>query len=127
MDEITSRLRFLHEVGLDYVTLDRPAPTLSGGELQRARLASHLGGGLLGICYILDEPTIGLHPRDTQRLLGALRGLQTRGNTVVVVEHDEAVMRHADYSSTSAPAPASRAADYSLRAPLPKFSPARPQ
>jgi excinuclease ABC subunit A len=95
--EITSRLGFLQEVGLEYLTLDRPAPTLSGGELQRARLATHLGGGLLGVCYILDEPTIGLHPRDTQRLIGALRGLQARGNTVVVVEHDETVIRQADY------------------------------
>jgi len=95
--EISQRLHFLREVGLGYLTLDRPAPTLSGGELQRARLAAHLGGGLLGVFYILDEPTIGLHPRDTTRLLGALRGLQERGNTVLVVEHDEAVMRHADY------------------------------
>src|SRR5262249_35790472 len=67
--EIQHRLRFLEEVGLGYLTLDRPAPTLSGGELQRARLATHLGGGLLGVCYILDEPTIGLHPRDTDRLI----------------------------------------------------------
>lgn len=97
VQEILHRLRFLNEVGLGYLTLDRPAPTLSGGELQRARLATHLGGGLLGVCYILDEPTIGLHPRDTGRLIGALRGLQTRGNTVIVVEHDEAVMRQADF------------------------------
>ncbi len=95
--EITHRLHFLQEVGLGYLTLDRPAPTLSGGEAQRARLATYLGAGLLGVCYILDEPTIGLHPRDTARLLAALRGLQTGGNTVVVVEHDEAVMRAADY------------------------------
>src|SRR5262249_41672930 len=87
--EILQRLRFLHEVGLGYVTLDRPAPTLSGGESQRARLAAYLGTGLLGVCYILDEPTIGLHPADTGRLLAALRGLQARGNTVVVVEHDQ--------------------------------------
>src|SRR5262245_9017791 len=97
LTEILHRLRFLDEVGLGYLTLDRPAPTLSGGELQRARLATHLGGGLLGVCYILDEPTIGLHPRDTGRLIAALRGLQHRGNTVIVVEHDEAVMRQADY------------------------------
>jgi excinuclease ABC subunit A len=95
--EVLHRLRFLQEVGLGYLTLDRPAPTLSGGESQRARLATHLGTGLLGVCYILDEPTVGLHPRDTHRLLGALRGLQQRGNTVVVVEHDEAVIRAADY------------------------------
>jgi excinuclease ABC subunit A len=95
--EILHRLRFLQEVGLGYLTLDRPAPTLSGGESQRARLATHLGTGLLGVCYILDEPTVGLHPRDTGRLLRALRGLQERGNTVVVVEHDEAVIRAADH------------------------------
>ncbi len=97
LHEITQRLRFLLEVGLGYLTLDRPAPTLSGGELQRARLATQLGGGLLGVFYILDEPTIGLHPRDTASLLDAMRGLVRRGNTVLVVEHDEAVMRAADY------------------------------
>jgi excinuclease ABC subunit A len=95
--EIMHRLRFLQEVGLGYLTLDRPVPTLSGGETQRARLATHLGAGLLGVCYILDEPTVGLHPRDTDRLLAALRGLQARGNTVLVVEHDEEVIRQADY------------------------------
>jgi excinuclease ABC subunit A len=95
--EIASRLRFLREVGLGYVTLDRPAVTLSGGELQRARIATQLGGGLLGVCCILDEPTAGLHPRDTARLLAALRRLQEHGNTLLVVEHDEAVMREADW------------------------------
>ncbi|MCI0637447.1 MAG: ATP-binding cassette domain-containing protein [Gemmataceae bacterium] len=95
--EIEQRLHFLCEVGLDYLTLDRPAPTLSGGELQRARLASHLGGGLLGVCYILDEPTKGLHPRDTVRLLQALADLRDRGNTLIVVEHDETVVRGADW------------------------------
>jgi excinuclease ABC subunit A len=95
--ETLHRLHFLQEVGLGYLTLDRPAPTLSGGELQRARLATHLGAGLLGVCYVLDEPTVGLHPRDTDRLLRALRGLQERGNTVLVVEHDEEVIRQADY------------------------------
>jgi excinuclease ABC subunit A len=95
--EITTRLHFLGEVGLGYLTLDRPAPTLSGGELQRARLATQLGGGLRGVCYILDEPTLGLHPRDTQRLLEALDVLLKRGNSLLVVEHDEAVMRAADW------------------------------
>ncbi len=95
--EITTRLRFLDNIGLGYLTLDRPAPTLSGGELQRARLATYLGGGLRGVCYILDEPTMGLHPRDTDRLLRALRVLQERGNTVVVVEHDEMMIRQADW------------------------------
>jgi excinuclease ABC subunit A len=97
LTEITTRLRFLDSVGLGYLTLDRPAPALSGGELQRARLATYLGGGLRSVCYILDEPTMGLHPRDTDRLLRAVRILQERGNTVLVVEHDEAVIRHADW------------------------------
>ena len=83
--------------GSGYLTLDRPAETLSGGELQRVRLASGLGSGLVGVCYVLDEPSIGLHPRDNRRLIEALEGLQARGNTVVVVEHDEAIMRRADW------------------------------
>jgi len=95
--EIVARLDFLDSVGLDYLTLDRAADTLSGGELQRIRLASGIGSGLVGVCYILDEPSIGLHPRDNQRLLGALRNLQRQGNTVLVVEHDEAIMRQADH------------------------------
>lgn len=95
--EIVTRLHFLAEVGLGYLTLDRPASTLSGGELQRARLATRLGGGLRGVCFILDEPTLGLHPRDTRRLLDALRVLQQKGNSLLVVEHDESVMREADY------------------------------
>lgn len=97
LGEIEHRLHFLQEVGLGYLTLDRPAQSLSGGEAQRARLATHLGGGLLGVCYILDEPTLGLHPRDTERLLAALRGLQAAGNTVIAVEHDAAVIRAADW------------------------------
>ncbi|MFW6124766.1 MAG: excinuclease ABC subunit UvrA, partial [Pirellulales bacterium] len=95
--EITARLAFLQKVGVAYLTLDRPAATLSGGEIQRVRLASGLGSGLVGVCYVLDEPSIGLHPRDNDRLIGALRDLQQRGNTVVVVEHDEAIMRRADW------------------------------
>jgi excinuclease ABC subunit A len=95
--EIVSRLEFLDNVGLEYITLDRPAATLSGGELQRVRLASGLGSGLVGVCYVLDEPSIGLHPRDNSRLIASLRNLQTRGNTVVVVEHDETIMRQADW------------------------------
>ncbi len=94
--EIGKRLRFLERVGLDYLTLDRPADTLSGGELQRVRLATGIGSGLIGVCYVLDEPSIGLHSRDNQRLIEALRDLQTQGNTVLVVEHDEAMMRAAD-------------------------------
>ncbi|MEE8451971.1 MAG: ABC-ATPase UvrA, partial [Thermoguttaceae bacterium] len=95
--EIASRLEFLDTVGLEYLSLDRPAETLSGGELQRVRLATGLGSGLVGVCYVLDEPSIGLHPRDNNRLIDALRNLQARGNTVVVVEHDETIMRRADW------------------------------
>ena len=94
--EIRSRLEFLEDVGLGYLTLDRGAPTLSGGEAQRIRLAAQLGSNLQGVCYVLDEPTIGLHPRDNQILLGALAKLSERGNTLVVVEHDEDTIRRAD-------------------------------
>jgi excinuclease ABC subunit A len=97
ISEITARLRFLEKVGLDYVTLDRASDTLSGGELQRLRLASGIGSGLAGILYILDEPSIGLHPRDNQRLIDALRDLLAGDNTILVVEHDEAMMRQADW------------------------------
>ncbi len=97
VSEIVKRLDFMERVGVDYLTLDRPADTLSGGELQRVRLATGIGSGLVGVCYVLDEPSIGLHPRDNQRLIDALRGLQTQGNTVLVVEHDEAMMRQADH------------------------------
>ena len=95
--EIISRLAFLDQVGLNYLTLDRPADTLSGGELQRVRLATGIGSGLVGVCYVLDEPSIGLHPRDNDRLIAALRDLQSQGNTVLVVEHDAAMMLQADY------------------------------
>ena len=97
LSEIAARLAFLDKVGLGYLTLDRPAGTLSGGELQRVRLASGLGSGLVGVCYVLDEPSVGLHPRDNQRLIDALGDLQARGNSVVVVEHDETIMRRADW------------------------------
>ncbi|MBW8884429.1 MAG: ABC-ATPase UvrA, partial [Planctomycetia bacterium] len=97
LHEITSRLKFLQNVGLDFLTLDRPSDTLSGGELQRVRLATGIGSGLAGILYILDEPSIGLHPRDNQRLIDALRDLLAADNTVLVVEHDEAMMRQADW------------------------------
>jgi len=95
--EITARLDSLDRLGLGYLTLDRPADTLSGGELRRVRLVSGLGSGLVGTCYVLDEPSIGLHGRDNQRLIDAVRQLQSRGNTVVVVEHDETMMRQADW------------------------------
>lgn len=95
--DIIRRLEYLQHVGLGYLTLDRSARTLSGGEFQRSRLAKCLGSGLTGACYILDEPTVGLHPRDTKRLIGSLRELRDQGNTVVVVEHDEEVIRAADH------------------------------
>lgn len=95
--EIQSRLEFLEEVGLGYLTLDRGSPTLSGGEAQRIRLAAQLGSNLQGVCYVLDEPTIGLHARDNQILLNALHKLGDKGNTLVVVEHDEDTIRRADH------------------------------
>lgn len=95
--ELESKLRFLDDVGLGYLTLDRAASTLSGGEAQRIRLATQLGSRLTGTIYVLDEPTIGLHPRDTDKLLGTLEGLRDLGNTLVVVEHDTEVMGAADY------------------------------
>ena len=97
VSEIKSRLSFLEDVGLGYLTLDRAAPTLSGGEAQRIRLAAQLGSNLQGVCYVLDEPTIGLHPRDNQILLNALQKLGASGNTLVVVEHDEDTIRRADH------------------------------
>jgi excinuclease ABC subunit A len=95
--ELRSRLAFLAQVGLSYLSLDRSAPTLSGGEAQRIRLASQLGSNLRGVCYILDEPTIGLHPRDNRVLLDTLEKLQAKGNTLVVVEHDEDTIRRASH------------------------------
>jgi excinuclease ABC subunit A len=95
--EIRERLRFLVDVGLDYLTLDRQADSLSGGEAQRIRLASQIGAGLVGVMYVLDEPSIGLHQRDNERLLGTLSRLRDLGNTVIVVEHDEDAIRAADH------------------------------
>ncbi|MCX7787276.1 MAG: excinuclease ABC subunit UvrA [Spirochaetes bacterium] len=97
LPELLSRLSFLEEVGLSYLSLDRSAPSLSGGESRRVRLAAQLGSNLRGVCYILDEPTIGLHSRDNERLLSTLRMLQNKGNTLVVVEHDEQTIRQADH------------------------------
>ena len=95
--EVGSRLGFLEDVGLDYLSLDRSANTLSGGEAQRIRLATQVGSGLTGVLYVLDEPSIGLHPRDNERLLGTLTKLRDLGNTLIVVEHDEDTMRAADW------------------------------
>ena len=95
--ELTSRLSFLVNVGFDYISLDRSAETLSGGEAQRIRLASQIGSGLVGVMYILDEPSIGLHQRDNERLLQTLQHLRDLGNTVIVVEHDEDAIMSADH------------------------------
>ncbi len=108
LKEIRGRLGFLSNVGLDYLTLDRTAPTLSGGESQRIRLAGQIGCGLVGVLYILDEPSIGLHPRDNDRLLDTLTALRDLGNTVVVVEHDEDTMRAADHIIDFGPGPGVR-------------------
>ena len=95
--EIQTRLDFLVNVGLDYLSLDQKASTLSGGEAQRIRLASQIGSGLVGVMYVLDEPTIGLHPRDTDRLISTLKRLRDLGNTVILVEHDLDTIRAADH------------------------------
>ncbi len=105
LPEIRERLKFLCEVGLGYLQLGRGVPTLSGGEAQRIRLAAQLGSNLSGVLYILDEPTIGLHARDNEQLLAALQKLKARGNSVLVVEHDEATMRRADYIIDLGPGP----------------------
>ena len=94
--EIGERLRFLVDVGLDYLTLERKADTLSGGEAQRIRLASQIGAGLVGVMYVLDEPSIGLHQRDNARLISTLKRLRDIGNSVIVVEHDEEAIMSAD-------------------------------
>ena len=95
--ELRSRLGFLLNLGLEYLTLDRSAVTLSGGEGQRVRLATQIGSALVGVLYILDEPSVGLHQRDSERLLRVLLDLRDRGNSVLLVEHDEQMIRSADY------------------------------
>ena len=102
--EISERLTFLVNVGLDYLTLNRSATTLSGGEAQRIRLATQVGSRLVGVLYVLDEPSIGLHPRDNSRLLDTLKGLRDLGNTVLVVEHDDETIREADWVIDLGPA-----------------------
>lgn len=104
IDEILGRLNFLKSVGLEYLTLDRVAGTLSGGEAQRIRLASQIGSGLTGVLYVLDEPTIGLHQRDNKKLIDTLKALRDLGNTVVVVEHDEEMMKQSDFMADFGPA-----------------------
>jgi excinuclease ABC subunit A len=108
LKEIRARLGFMCEVGLDYLTLDREASTLSGGESQRIRLATQVGSGLVGVLYVLDEPSIGLHQRDNDRLLNTLEGLRDLGNTLLVVEHDEETMRRADNVIDMGPGPGRR-------------------
>ncbi|EJN59484.1 excinuclease ABC subunit UvrA [Halogranum rubrum] len=108
LKEIRARLGFMTEVGLEYLTLDREASTLSGGESQRIRLATQVGSGLVGVLYVLDEPSIGLHQRDNDRLLNTLEGLRDLGNTLIVVEHDEETMRRADSIIDMGPGPGKR-------------------
>ena len=108
LKEIDGRLKFLMGIGLDYVTMDRTAQTLSGGEAQRVRLATQIGSGLTGVLYVCDEPTVGLHPHDDRRLINTLTRLRDMGNTVLVVEHDEAMMRSADFIADLGP----RAGEY---------------
>jgi excinuclease ABC subunit A len=110
--EIIARLKFLNNVGLDYLSLDRSADTLSGGEAQRIRLASQIGSGLTGVMYVLDEPSIGLHQRDNDRLIETLKHLRDIGNSVLVVEHDEDAIRTADYIVDMGRAPACTAASH---------------
>ncbi len=122
LKEIRGRLGFLVNVGLDYLTLDRTAPTLSGGESQRIRLAGQIGCGLVGVLYILDEPSIGLHPRDNQKLLDTLTQLRDKGNTVVVVEHDEDTMRAADTIVDFGPGPGVRGGELVAHGPAEKIA-----
>jgi excinuclease ABC subunit A len=118
LKEIRGRLGFLLRCGLDYLTLERSAPTLSGGESQRIRLAGQIGCGLVGVLYILDEPSIGLHPRDNAMLLGSLCELRDQGNTVVVVEHDEETMRAADHIVDFGPGPGVRGGEIVAQGPF---------
>ncbi len=113
--EVRNRLQFLVDVGLEYLTLGRPAPTLSGGESQRIRLASQIGSGLTGVLYVLDEPTIGLHPRDNRRLLAALQRLRDLGNTLLLVEHDREVIASADYLLDFGPGAGDRGGEITAR------------
>lgn len=121
LTEINNRIQYLMDVGLSYLTLNRAANTLSGGETQRIMLASQLGSGLVGSLYILDEPSIGLHPRDTGRMIGVLENLRDSGNTIVVVEHDEEVIRHADYIVDIGPEAGSRGGNVVFSGPAPEL------
>ncbi|WP_435196826.1 excinuclease ABC subunit UvrA [Natronomonas sp. EA1] len=118
LKEIRARLGFMEEVGLEYLTLDREASTLSGGESQRIRLATQVGSGLVGVLYVLDEPSIGLHQRDNDKLLNTLEGLRDLGNTLVVVEHDEATMWRADTVIDMGPGPGKRGGEVVVNGPV---------
>jgi len=119
--EVAQRLRFLLDVGVGYLTLDRSAPTISGGEAQRVRLASQIGSGLVGITYVLDEPSIGLHPSDNEKLIHTLHTLRDKGNTVVVVEHDEETLLAADYVVDFGPGPGVLGGKIVYQGPLEQF------
>src|ERR671918_2385040 len=116
--EIRSRLGFLVDVGLDYLTLSRTAGTLAGGEAQRIRLATQIGSGLVGVLYILDEPSIGLHQRDNKRLIDTLIRLRDLGNTLIVVEHDEATIRTADWIVDIGPGAGERGGEIVYEGPV---------
>jgi excinuclease ABC subunit A len=122
LKEIRARLQFLVDVGLDYLTLNRAAPTLAGGESQRIRLASQIGSGLVGVLYVLDEPSIGLHPRDNRRLLASLQRLRDLGNTVIVVEHDRDTMEAADLIVDFGPGPGIRGGRIVAAGDLPRIA-----
>jgi excinuclease ABC subunit A len=122
LTEITSRLKYLDEVGLGYLTLDRPARTLSGGEIERVNLTTCLGASLTNTLFVLDEPTVGLHPRDIHRLVGVMHGLRDKGNTLVVVEHEEAVMRAADQLLDIGPAAGIHGGELVYQGPVGEFA-----
>jgi excinuclease ABC subunit A len=122
-ESILTRLRYLRQVGLGYLTLDRSSKTLSGGEVQRVNLTSCLGTSLVDTLFVLDEPSVGLHPRDIDRLIAIIRTLTDAGNTVVVVEHDEAMIRAADHIIEVGPEPGSRGGHIVFKAPARPHSP----
>ena len=117
-DSIVTRLRYLQQVGLGYLTLDRASRTLSGGEVERVNLTSCLGTSLVDTLFVLDEPSVGLHPRDIDRLIGIIRSLTAAGNTVIVVEHDEAMIRAADHVIEVGPEPGARGGNIVFQGPV---------
>src|SRR5207247_8041553 len=119
--EIRARMQFLLDVGLDYLSLNRSAGTLAGGEAQRIRLASQIGSGLVGVLYVLDEPSIGLHPRDNHKLIETLIRLRDLGNTVLVVEHDEDTIRVADHVVDIGPGAGEHGGEIVYSGPVPKL------